>query len=179
MTTAETETLFRQYILIRITCILNLLFNVWCGFPGGSVNRVCLQCGSPGFNPWIGKTPQKRKWQSTPVFLSGRFRGQRSPVGYSPWGRKKWDTTEWLTLSLSLWCGGFSRWLSGKESTCQCRSCRFNPWVRKIPWRRKWQPTPVFLPGEFLGQRSLVGVHGIAKSQTELRDWAHSPHVIC
>ena len=33
----------------------------------------------------------------------------------------------------------------------------FDSWVGKIPWRRKWQPTPVFLPGEFLGQRSLVG----------------------
>ena len=40
------------------------------------------------------------------------------------------------------------RWLSGKESACQCRRHRFNPWVGKIPWRRKWQPTPVFLPGE-------------------------------
>ena len=39
----------------------------------------------------------------------------------------------------------------------QCRRPRFNPWVKKIPWRRKWQPTPVFLPGEFHGQRSLVG----------------------
>ena len=33
----------------------------------------------------------------------------------------------------------------------------FDPWVGKIPWRRKWQRTPVFLPGEFQGQRSLVG----------------------
>ena len=33
----------------------------------------------------------------------------------------------------------------------------FNPWVREIPWRRDWQPTPVFLPGEFHGQRSLAG----------------------
>ena len=48
-------------------------------------------------------------------------------------------------------------WLCGKEPTCQCRRCRFNSWVRKIPWRRKWQPTPVFLPGESHGQRSLVG----------------------
>ena len=38
------------------------------------------------------------------------------------------------------------RWLSGKESTDQCRRRSFNPWVRKISWRRKWQPTPVFLP---------------------------------
>jgi len=45
-----------------------------------------------------------------------------------------------------------------------------NPSVGKIPWRRAWQPTPVFLPGEFHRQRSLVGyiVHGVAKSQTEL-----------
>ena len=51
------------------------------------------------------------------------------------------------------------RWLSGKESACQCRRHkrhRFDPWVRKIPWRRKRQPTPVFLPGESHGQRSLV-----------------------
>ena len=34
-----------------------------------------------------------------------------------------------------------------KEPACQCRRCEFNPWVRKIPWRRKWQPTPVFLHG--------------------------------
>ena len=41
----------------------------------------------------------------------------------------------------------------------------FNPWVGEIPWRRDWQPTPVFLPGEFHGQRSLVAtVHGIAES---------------
>ena len=42
---------------------------------------------------------------------------------------------------------GLPWWLSGKESTCQCRRREFNPWVGKIPWRRKWQPTPVFWPG--------------------------------
>ena len=48
----------------------------------------------------------------------------------------------------------------GKELTCQRRrqkTCGFDPWVEKIPWRRKWQPTPVFLPGESHGQRSLTG----------------------
>ena len=48
---------------------------------------------------------------------------------------------------------------SGKEPACQykrCKRCKFDPWVRKIPWRRKWQPIPVFLePGESHGQRSL------------------------
>ena len=55
---------------------------------------------------------------------------------------------------------GLPRWQSGKESTCQGRSCRrrrFSTWVGKILWRRKWQPTPVFLPEESHGQRSLVG----------------------
>ena len=54
---------------------------------------------------------------------------------------------------------GLPRWLSGKESTCQCRRhrrCGFDPWVGKIPWGRKWQPTPVFLPGKFHGQKNLV-----------------------
>ena len=45
----------------------------------------------------------------------------------------------------------------GKEFACQCRRHRFNPWVRKIPWRRRRQPAPVFLPEKFHGQRSLEG----------------------
>ena len=54
---------------------------------------------------------------------------------------------------------GLPRWHSGKQSTCRCRiqkSLGFDPWVRKIPWRRKWQPTPVFLPGESHAQRNLA-----------------------
>ena len=53
----------------------------------------------------------------------------------------------------------FPRWLSGKES-CQCRRCRrhsFNPLIKKIPWRRKWQPTAVLLAGKSHGHKSLVG----------------------
>ena len=48
---------------------------------------------------------------------------------------------------------------SGNEPVHQCsrhKRCSFDPWVRKIPWRRKWQCTPVFLPGESYGQRNLV-----------------------
>ena len=45
----------------------------------------------------------------------------------------------------------------GTVKNLQCRPPRFDPWVPKIPWRREWQPTPVFLPGGFHGQRSLVG----------------------
>ena len=48
-------------------------------------------------------------------------------------------TSSFLWLSNILWFRGSS---SGKEPACQCRRCKFIPWVRKIPWRRKWQPTP-------------------------------------
>ena len=64
------------------------------------------------------------------------------------------------TLSDPMDCSppGFSiHGLSSKESGCQCRRHRFNPWVGKIPWRRKWQPIPVFLPEKSHGQRSLEG----------------------
>ena len=51
----------------------------------------------------------------------------------------------------------------------QCRRLGFDPWVRKIPWKREWYLTPVFLPGESHGQRSLVSyIHGVAKSWTQL-----------
>ena len=64
----------------------------------------------------------------------------------------------WLKLSCpKLYSGRLPRWLSGKELVCQHRRGRFDPWVGKIPWRRKWQPIPVFLPGKSQGQRSLEG----------------------
>ena len=54
-------------------------------------------------------------------------------------------------------CVGFPGGASSKEPVCQGRRPKrwgFDPWIRKIPWRRAWQPAPVFLPGESLGQRS-------------------------
>ena len=58
--------------------------------------NVCLQCRSPGFDPWVGKIPWKRKWHPTLVFLPGKSHGQRNLVAYSPWGHKELDTTEQL-----------------------------------------------------------------------------------
>ena len=81
-------------------------------------------------------------------------------------------STFWLLWIILLWtfsykvlCGhvfslGFPGSASGKEAACQCskcKRCRFNPLIGKIPWRKAWQPTPVFLPGESHGRRSLVG----------------------
>ena len=60
---------------------------------------------------------------------------------------------------------GLPRWVSGKESTCQCRSLGFDLQVGKIPWSRIWQPVPVCLLGKSHGQRSLVGCIQSLRSQ--------------
>ena len=64
-------------------------------------------------------------------------------------------------MALTRSIKGLPKWCTGKKSTCQYRKhkkCgfRFDPWVGKIPWRRKWQAAPVFLLEKFHGQRSLV-----------------------
>ena len=113
-----------------------------------------------------------------PVIWSGR--AQAKSYGQR-WGRE-WKKGLWIGkvkgfnghwigcyinhvpwLCVNLFFGKIKRglpwWLSGKESTCQCRRCRrhkFNHWLRMIPWRRKWQLTLVFLPGKSRRQRSLV-----------------------
>ena len=67
-----------------------------------------------------------------------------------------------------------SRWLSAKEFACQCRRCKFDPWVGKIPWRRKWQPTSVFLPGKSHEQRSLAGYSPWGHKESDMTDWSHT-----
>ena len=56
------------------------------------------RCKGYGFDPWMRKIPWNRKWQPIPVFLPGKFHGQRNLVSYSPWGRKESDMTEWLSV---------------------------------------------------------------------------------
>ena len=80
---------------------------------------------------------------------------------------------------------GFPGGVSGKEPTCHCRrhkQCRCSPWVGKVPWRRAQQPTPVFLPGESLGQRNLAGYTSIGSCRVR-HDWSdlvqHSISVRC
>ena len=57
-------------------------------------------------------------------------------------------------------------WLSGEESAYQCRRYEFDSWVRKSPWKRKWQPTPVILPGRSRGQRSRAGYRPRGRKRT-------------
>ena len=71
--------------------------------PGGSeVKNLPANAGDTrdkGFDLWVGKLPQRRKWQPTPVFLPGKFQGERRLAGYRPWGLKESDTTEWLSTT--------------------------------------------------------------------------------
>ena len=85
-----------------------------------------------------------------------------SPIPLFCLARSAWY---FLTGSLVM---GFPGGASGKEPSCQGRRgkrCGFDPWFEKIPWKRAWQPTPEFLPGESHGERSLAGytVHGIIR----------------
>ena len=70
---------------------------------------------------------------------------------------------------------GFPGGASGKEPTCHCsrhKRCRFDPWVRKTPWKRAWQPIPLFLPEKSHGQRGLVGYSPQNhESQTRLKQF--------
>ena len=65
-------------------------------------NLPVTQEGGPEFDPWVRKSPWRREWQLIPIFLPGKSNGQRSLVGYSPFGCKELDTTERLSLSLFM-----------------------------------------------------------------------------
>ena len=79
----------------------------------------CLQCGRPGFDPWVRKIPWRRKWQPTPVFLPGESHGRRSLMGYSPRVTKSRtrlsDFTHFHSLSLYLFCLRFSELSESKN----------------------------------------------------------------
>ena len=124
---------------------------LWASLVAQKVS-VCLQCRRPGFDPQVGKIPWRRKWQPTLVFLPGEFHGQRSLAGYSPWGCKELDTTEWLT-QLGQWffnrrivlsrkafeyVSHFFYWSfpggsDGKESTCNAEDVGLTPGLRRSP----------------------------------------------
>ena len=95
----------------------------------------------------------------TPSPPTAPHRSLASARGAGSRGGARGDSQQFYLPLLSL--QGFPGDASSKEPAGQCRRrckrCRFVPWVRKIPWKRAWQPTPVFLPGESQGQRRLVG----------------------
>ena len=129
-------------------------FWIKLGFPGGSDGKsICLQCGRPGFHPWVGKIPWRRKWQPTPVLLPGKSYGPRSLAGCSPWGRKESGTTERLHFHFTghshkvaavfharLWFLGQAG-ASGKilSMDCQLEWNTLATWYEELTyWKRPW-----------------------------------------
>ena len=96
----------------------------------------------------------------TPVFLPGKFHVQRNLVGCSQWGCKESDPTERIVVLI------FRGFLDGSEPEMQ--ETWFDPWVGKIPWRREWLPTPVFLSGESHRQRSLAGYNPRGRKELDM-----------
>ena len=148
---------------------------------------ICLQCGRPGFHPWVGKIPWRRKWQSSPGLLPGKSHGQRSLVGYSPWGHKESDTTERLHYShykvnFTIWGDSFKRikdhiylplipdYLGfpdssvGKESACSAGDPGSIPGLERSFGEGKGYLL------QYCGLENSMDciVHGIAKSRTRL-----------
>ena len=79
-------------------------------------------------------------------------------------------------IYIYIYIKGLPRWLSGKESACQCRKCKscgFDSWARKIPWSRKWKPTPIFLPGKSHGQKSLAGYNPWSH-KSDMTEWPNN-----
>ena len=101
-------------------------------------------------------------------------------VKVNPGEKDDWMVTLCAVLGnilLSVENIGLAQWLRGKELTCPCRRHRrygFDPWVGKIPWKRKWQLIPVFLPGESHGERNLAGNNPQGGQESDMTERVHT-----
>ena len=145
--------------------------------PGHRFSLACVQSAFSLLSFMPGQTlqPESEVFQTSLSKDSNDFPGDSLEILGAPY--------VYLSISIEkILCDlcahtkflGLPRWLSGKESACQCRRHKrngFDPWVGKIPWRRKWLHTPVFLSEEFMDKGAwLATVHGISKSWTRLSD---------
>ena len=127
-----------------------------CSSPGSSIHGI-LQAGKL---EWVFMPFSRGSywWINAPVFVSSRenyiawgifyVNFLSTPADWAPVAlrRNQFYKKFWLECSWFLFLNGLPRWRSGKESARQCWRCRFDPWIGKIPCRRRWQPMPVLLP---------------------------------
>ena len=141
-----------------------------------------LQYRRPGFDPWVRKIPWRRKWQPMPVSLPGKSHGQRSLVGYSPWGHKEFHMTELITHNGTLttvylsWASLLNTENSSKsyqdvESQQLCTYCAPTMTLRPFPssWKerttKRWEVSVGFMSSMgYLGRRK-----GIHLTQSQVR----------
>ena len=136
------------------------------GFPGGSDSKESTcNVGDLGSIPGLGRSPGRGHGNPLQYSFLENPHGHRSLVGYRVSGLTKSQTllskyTQHTQGRVWGFIGGSVVKKKKKKNTCQCRRYKrwwFNPWVGKIPWKKAWQPTPVFLPGESHEQRKLMG----------------------
>ena len=133
------------------------------GFPGGSAGKEsACNVGDLGLIPGLGRSPGERK--GYPL----QYSGLENSTDCRVYGVAKRQTL------LSNFHFHFPWWLNGEESTCQCKRRGFNPWVRKILRRRKWQPTLVFLPGKSRGQKCLAGYSLWGLEELDVTEHTHT-----
>jgi len=123
--------------------------------------------GDPGLTLWSGRSPGEGNGNSLQYSYLGnlmdRGAGGLQSMGLSGQRVRHDGATDtllhYIIIDAVYYIMGFPGASVVKGSTCQCRRHKkqANPWIRNSPWRRKWQPTPVFFPGKSRGQRSLVG----------------------
>ena len=120
-------------------------------------SSVCLQCGRPGFDPWVRKIPWRREWLPTPVFLPGESHGWRSLVGCRLWGRTESDTTEATSQQQQTYlrASPVAQMVKSLPATWETGVPSLG---REDPLEKEMAtPIPVLLPGKSRGQRCLVG----------------------
>ena len=137
-------------------------------------NRLLCPWDSPGKNTGVGchvllqcmkvksESEVTQEWATNNTFFKKDFNKNSSSLLHQ--------------LVATILCYAFPSWPSGKESAYQCRRHRFDPWVGKIPWRRKGQPTPVFLPGKFHRQRSLGDYSSCNSKESDTTEQAHAQY---
>ena len=134
------------------------------GFPGdASRKEPAYQRRRHRFNPWAWKIPWRRAWQATPVFLPGESHGQRSLVGYSPWGCKESDMTEQLNSDIKVVLVVKSR----PVDAGRLRDAGSIPRSRRSPGGGHGNPLQYScLENPMDKEAWWATVHGVAKSQT-------------
>ena len=109
------------------------------------------ELGSTNLNSWKWILPKASRKE--PGWLTSWFQSFEILNGELNWALLDYQPTDQSDNKEVL----YTWWLSSQQSTCQCRRLKFDPWTRKILWKKRWQRTPIFLPGKSHGQRSLAG----------------------
>ena len=147
------------------------------GFPSGSEGRICLQCGRPGFDPWVAKIPWRKAWHPTPVVLPGE-----SPWTEEPGGLESTELQrvrhDWATEHRQQRLNRSFSGSDGNESACNAGDQGSIPGSGRPPEEGSGNPLQYSCLGNSMdGGAWWATVCGITKSQTQLSDCTHTEHI--